>query len=379
MKPSAVVVGLCAHGLAMARSLRRAGTRVVALESNPTLPGIRTRCADVVMVKDLTGSRLIDALRDLAPRVSDNGKPVLLLTNDRMIRTVGEHVNALLPLYRLSWGETSEQLLPLLSKSTLERRCAEVGLLFPKSKVIDSEAALHDAASEIGFPIIIKPVRPLSSYKTLILQTADELTAAWQRVASDGEALVQRFITGKETDLYFAAMYLRDGTVLSRYEGHKLRSRPLGHATIAIGAEDDNLHRLAQSFFAGLGLSGPVSLELKKDREGRYWVIEPTVGRTDFWMGVCSADGINLPQLEYEDQIGADPAVSRQRDKAIWINGERDFAAPLWLLRHFPLLLLRRRMVGVYFAADDMRPYIAFVRSRIAALPGRILNRLSRR
>lgn len=377
MKPDTVVVGLCAHGLAIVRSLSNVGARVVALESNAKLPGVRTKRADVVLVDDLTGSHLIDVLKDLAPRVSKNGKPVLFLTNDRMTQTVGEHVNALLPLYRLSWGDACERLLPLLSKSTLAQRCAEVGLLFPHSRVIDSEATLNDAAADIGFPIIIKPVRPLSSYKTIILQTSDELAAAWQRIANDDEAIVQRFITGKETDLYFAALYLRDGRIISRYEGQKLRSRPLGHTTVAIGAKDDAVHALAQSFFAGLGLSGPVSLELKKDSEGRFWVIEPTVGRTDFWMGVCSADGINLPQLEYEDQIGVVSEVVQQRDRTVWINGERDSGAALWLLRRFPRLLFSRKMVGVYFDLSDMRPFMAFFGNRIAALPRRVLNRLS--
>ncbi len=378
MKPDAVVVGLCAHGLAMVRSLSGAGARVVALESNMTLPGVRTRRADVVRVDALTGRHLIDVLQGLAPRVSKNGKPVLFLTNDRMTKTVGEHVDTILPLYRLSWGETSERLLPLLSKSTLAQRCTEVGLLYPKSKVIGSEATLAEAAAEIGYPIIIKPVRPLSSYKTIIVQTADGLAAAWQRIGSDGEALIQRFVTGKETDLFFAALYLRDGRILSRYEGHKLRSRPLGHTTVAIGARDDALHEMARSFFDGLGLSGPVSLELKKDEEGRYWVIEPTVGRTDFWMGLCTADGVNLPQLEYDDQIGLASAVVQQQDRKVWINGERDFWAVLWLLRQFPRLLLKRRLVGVYFDIDDMRPFMTFLGGRIASLPRRVLNRLSR-
>ena len=43
--PTAVVVGLCAHGLAVARSLGRNGVQVHALEANDTLPGTATRHA----------------------------------------------------------------------------------------------------------------------------------------------------------------------------------------------------------------------------------------------------------------------------------------------------------------------------------------------
>ena len=107
-------------------------------------------------------------------------------------------------------------------------------------------------------------------------------------------------------------------------------------------------------------------------------MIEPTVGRTDFWVGLCPADGINLPQIEYDDQTGVEPVAMQQADRAIWINGERDFLAGLWLLRWFPRLLFSRKMVGVYFDFGDMRPYIVSMRSKIAALPRRVLNRLKR-
>jgi hypothetical protein len=73
-----------------------------------------------------------------------------------------------------------------------------------------------------------------------------------------------------------------------------------------------------------------VSLELKIDGHGTYWVIEPTVGRTDFWVGACIANGIDLPWIEYCDQSGIQAGRAVQQDRRIWFNPERDPAGPLW-------------------------------------------------
>ena len=53
LKPPAVVVGTCGHGLTLLRSLAGSDLPLIALEANSDLPGIHTKLATVEIVDDI--------------------------------------------------------------------------------------------------------------------------------------------------------------------------------------------------------------------------------------------------------------------------------------------------------------------------------------
>ncbi|MDR1996233.1 hypothetical protein [Azonexus sp.] len=375
--PYAVVVGLCGHGLGLVRSLYRNGVPVIALEADDKLPGVQTRCAKVKMVPDINHEGLIDALIALAHELKPAPKPVLFLTSDRMVETIGAAVHRIVPYYRLSWADAAARLLPFLGKDQLEQRCRETGIQYPRSILVKDFSRIHEVLSELQFPLIAKPTRPISAFKTLVASSLSDFIAAQDRINASLPIIVQEFIPGDDRSIRFGALYLKNGRILARFEGRKLRSRPMGHTTVAIAERNDSIHNLTSRFFAGLDLSGPVSLELKEkpDEHNSQWVIEPTVGRTDFWADLCIADGVNLPMIEYLSQTEQPLPKIDQRNRFIWINGERDPAGLLWLLTHYPHYLIGRRIRGLYASISDPKPFIfAFVRY-IASLPPRIISR----
>jgi predicted ATP-grasp superfamily ATP-dependent carboligase len=377
--PPAVVVGACGHGLALVRGLHAERVPTLVLEANLQQAGSRTRLATLVPTPDINGPALIDALLALRARIDCPDRPVLLLTNDTMVRTVGQHWPRLEQAYRLSWGPARESLLPLLEKSALEARCAATGLLYPKTFVLHSAADIDAALQELALPIIVKPARPLSRFKTSQPADRQQLAELVQRFEGDLPFLVQQFIPGDDTSIFFSALYLDQGRELARFDGHKLRSRPLGHTSIAEPFRDDEVHAQTQRFFAGLQLSGPVSLELKRDPQGRLWVIEPTVGRTDFWVGLCTVNGVNLPAVEYAQQAGRPLPVLSQRDERFWFNEDRDPFGPMWLRWRSGVAMRGRSRSHLYLHADDPGPALAFLRRfcrDAAAAIGRRLRRL---
>ncbi|THF61616.1 carboxylate--amine ligase [Pseudothauera rhizosphaerae] len=376
--PPAVVVGLCAHGLGIARALHGAGVPVHALEANPQLPGLRTACARIHPVADINGEGLVDALLRLAPELGDAGRPVLLLTNDRMAETIGRHVDEIERHYVLSWGHAAARLLPLLHKQHIEERCGQTGIAYPRTVLVKNLEQLAQQLAGLRFPVIAKPVRPVSAFKTIVAHSAAELDAARPRLAQSMPVIVQEFIPGDDGHIRFGALYLDRGRVVARFEGRKLRSRPMGHTTIAVSEPSDEVNELAVRFFEGLELSGPVSLELKKDADGTSWVIEPTVGRTDFWVGLCIANGVNLPLIEYRVGAGLGAQAGTQTGKGLWINGERDPAALGWLLLHHPAFLVGRPIKGVYAERTDPAPFALTVRRRLRKLPGQALRAVRR-
>ncbi len=360
-QPPAVVVGACGHGLALIRALHAHAVPVIVLEANHALPGVRTRLAQVHMVPSIHGEDLVDTLAALRQTIDCPGSPVLFLTNDSMVRTLGKHWPTLQGQYALSWAASRERLTPLLDKPTLELRCREAGVAYPATFVLRHRSEVAAAAQEIGFPMIAKPAQPLSGFKTALPGSVAELQALVDRFEGDLPFLVQQFIPGDDRSIFFSALYLDRGRELARFDGHKLRSRPMGHTSIAESFADDTVHAQTRLFFDGLDLSGPVSLEFKRDAEGRLWVIEPTVGRTDFWIGLCIENGVNLLYVEYCHQAGLALPAQTQRDEAVWFNEERDPTGRLWLTGSQPPSLGRRRATYVYLHGPDPGPARAFL------------------
>lgn len=108
----AVVVGLCAHGLQIVRELFLTGVPVIALESDCSLPGTKTCCATIRAAADINGPGLIDELDKLAGSLAPGLRPVLFLTNDRMVQTVADAADHVNKQYRLSWAHSAARLAP---------------------------------------------------------------------------------------------------------------------------------------------------------------------------------------------------------------------------------------------------------------------------
>lgn len=374
----AIVVGLCGHGLATARALARHGVRVTVLERNRKLPGTATNTADQVQyVDDINGDGLVDALLRLESGKPDGGqRPTLLLTNDRMVATVARHIDRLTPHYRISWASSAADVQRLLRKDEIEAQCRSNGLNYPRTATIDSVDALASALSGFVFPVIFKPTQPISAFKTIVVNDAAEIAAHLPMLQRCMPVIAQEFIAGDDRCIHFGALLLDHGRVLARFEGRKLRSRPMGHTTIAVPEANDQVHALAMQFFAGLDMSGPVSLELKRDPSGCFWVIEPTVGRTDFWIDVAVHNGVNIPLLEHQHQSGPPPQQPSQKRRSLWLNGERDPLGLLWLLRHQPSALLQLRVRGLYMDLRDPMPVLMLLGQRLAGTPQRVLRKL---
>ena len=244
----------------------------------------------------------------------------------------------------------------MLDKKLLEAHGHRQGLNYPGSFIIACEKDVQRAVEKIGFPMIVKPTRPLRSFKTFMPKSDEGLIDWVNKYSGDLPFIAQHFIPGDEGKTFFSALYLDLGKVVARFDGRKIRSRPVGHTTIAESFPDDEVYEQTLKFFDGLNISGPVSLEFKRSPDGRLWVIEPTVGRTDFWIGVCTANGINLPLVEYYHQIGKTILGMRQSNEVVWFNEERDPLGRAWFAAQFNLKMSGRRSAFVYLHHKDFLP-----------------------
>lgn len=372
------MLGLCSHGLAVARALADAGVAVLAVEKNMQLPGAHTRVVQRIhRVPDFGAESLLAGLLELRRQLPAGARVVLFPVNDNHVRLIGQHLGTLTPHFCVIWADAAEMVLRLQNKDSLEAFSRARGLNYPPSAVFTSPTVAAHATRGLRYPLIIKPVRPLSSFKALIARDAGHLDELLAEHRADLPILAQDYIAGDDRRLYFVALLLQDGAVLRGAVGRKLASFPpaMGQTTVAETVHDDEAMDIARRFFAGTGISGPASLELKRDAQGRFWVIEPTVGRTDFWAALFVRAGFNRPHMVCQLAMGQPVAPLDRFQECIWFDTERAPLAYLgqaWATRSWRPH--GKRPVFPYIDRRDWRPALRACQM----LLGRAVRRLAR-
>jgi predicted ATP-grasp superfamily ATP-dependent carboligase len=310
----------------------------------------------VEYVDSIEGDSLIASLRAARPRLGE-ANPVLFLTNDRMTGSVAKRIEDVRHLYRISWHSSAAEVLRLTDKTNLAERCLNKKLHYPAERIFHRITDLLGERLELQYPLILKPSQPLSEFKTIIARKPDDIEKHQSAIARSLPVLAQEFVPGNDEQIHFVALYLNKGKPKAVFEGRKLRSRPMGHTTIAISSPCPEAREIALKFFADTDYCGPASLEMKRAPDGRLIVIEPTVGRSDFWIDVCVRNGVDLPVIEYLDQTSGEETRAHQRNLAVWINEERDPLAWIWLFLTHPGTALKRFPVFVYAHQSDLMPW----------------------
>jgi D-aspartate ligase len=371
--PPAMVVGLCAHGLAVVRALASAGISVMALEIDADLPGARTAQAKVFRRGPMNGPGVAQTLVQLAVESKWPARPVLFLMNDNMVRDVAENWSMLAPYYQLSWRGCTASVLRLMSKDNLPEICAASGVRFPVTARYSGDPQELAALAQVPYPAIVKPAWPLGSFKARIVNSRAEIEALAQEHLQSLPFVVQQWIPGGPTALCFATLYLRQGRVLARLEGRKMYAGPdgMGQGTVMAPEPNDDVHQAAMKFLAGLRLSGPVAVEFKTDPNGVHWLIEPNVGRTEYCVDLCTVNGINLPVIEYRDALDLEPIPATQRNARIWFDTDRDGASWLRFLRMHGLDGRALRPAFPYLLLRDLGPFWHATKRRVGRWLGR--------
>src|SRR5262249_54862033 len=126
----------------------------------------------------------------------------------------------------------------------------------------------------------------------------------------------------------------------------------------------------AAAFLQQLDLSGPVAVEFKRDAAGRFWFIEPNVGRTEYCVDLAIQAGFDLPVLEYLHVTGAPvqqalPARTRAR---VWFDTDKDprcFITNLKWLRDANGRL--RRPIFPFLGHRDWQPLSVSIMQQLGA------------
>lgn len=95
-------------------------------------------------------------------------------------------------------GLSIEQAHRFRDKEAMKAALDDAGIRTPRHVAADSAAAVWEAAEEIGFPVILKPIAGAGSADTYRVETADELRAVLPRLRHVPTVSVEEFVDGEE-------------------------------------------------------------------------------------------------------------------------------------------------------------------------------------
>ena len=95
-------------------------------------------------------------------------------------------------------GMRVAQATTFRNKDLMKQRVVEAGIRTAKHASARSIAQVRDAARDIGFPVIVKPIAGAGSMDTILAGSPDELEQGLSKVLSYDEVNVEEFIEGEE-------------------------------------------------------------------------------------------------------------------------------------------------------------------------------------
>jgi carbamoyl-phosphate synthase large subunit len=299
-----------AAGVGAIKALRMAGYRgqIVATDADPLSVGLEL--ADVGAVVPRRGD---DAARALEV-VRRHGVAVVLPTSTADVRVYARHAGALREAGAVFVGCNVDVVETCLDAWRFAERM--------RGRVPMPRTALGVLPDDVGFPCVVRP-------------RCGEGTAV---VCADAEALARRLAAGEAVVVQEhlpGAAYAVD--VLADLDGEPLvavpRLRLAVHEGVSLRGQvvqDAEIERLCLRLAAMLGVTGPVCVQLRRDRAGRPRVVrvQPRLGSSTFFTALA---GVNvaalcldlaarrpLPALGY-----AEIAVARYLEEVVLVGQDR--------------------------------------------------------
>jgi D-aspartate ligase len=308
----AVVVGGGLNALGIVRSLGQAGIALIVVDNDPKSPAMRSRFGRKVVCAALEGDVFVACLLELAR--GQSARLMLFVTEEKSVIEVSASRAALAAHFYLRLPE-HQRLMDLMHKQGFQDLAESVGAPVPRTVRLQGP---HDLprADALTYPCVFKPSKKDYGYGALFKKAykvgspaeVAELYAQIHPVLAD--MVVQEWIEGSDADVYFCLQYVgADGAVVSSFTGRKIRAWPprIGGTASCTAAWEvaDQLKDMTATFFRQVGFTGMGSMEYKRDeRDGRFYMVEPTVARTDFQEEVASLNGVNIPQAAYLYESG---------------------------------------------------------------------------
>lgn len=155
--------------------------------------------------------------------------------------------------------------------SELMRRC---GVSVPAERPAKTDELVDAAARDLGLPLVIKGSTGRGGRNTRVCASRAEARRAARELRDRGyEPFAQEYVEGCTA---LAGGLFDQGRALRFYAGLKTTQHPprVGPAAELLSADDGELERVALEGFGAARITGIASIDLIRDRAGRYHFLE---------------------------------------------------------------------------------------------------------
>lgn len=264
--------------IAIIQELGRLGVPVTAVAATPSAIGFSSRYA---------GQRIILPVPSHEPEyvprlIGATPAGVLFYSNDANTENVARHKQELLASGFFLLVADSTVLDDVINKDRLYTTAAACGVAVPKSILIQSSAGLHEAAREIGYPLILKSTNLAGGVYRFVgcdehLESAfrgmEEIVKGEEFRHRRARLIVQQWIPQDDTELWNFNACVRSGEIISYSMGKRIRTnrKPDGSigSTLLYGrtAHNDRILDCNRRLLRYLGYDGLLETEWSQSRE----------------------------------------------------------------------------------------------------------------
>jgi len=183
-----------------------------------------------------------------------------------------------------------------------------LGLRTPEFRMLSAGSDWAEVIADLG-RVVVKPVREGSSIGMSIVDTAQDLEAAWRRAAAfDSEVMAEQYIKGAEYTValldgaVLPAIELRTTHTFYDYDAKYIASDTQYLCPAPLNAGDTAvLNALCLDAFSSLGCEGWGRVDVMRDAQGQFWLLEVNTvpGMTDHSLVpmAAAASGLEFGQL----------------------------------------------------------------------------------
>jgi D-aspartate ligase len=312
---------------------------------------------------------LLDLLLEKAEEWSGT---LIIPTKDYGVEFLARHKDVLKKHYLIPTPDR-DVVQRIVNKKALYCRASELGIAAPNIFTPRSLRELEALEGKIAFPCLIKPglghlfFRKFD-FKMIEANSFDELKRSYRDLTAEFttnefDLMICEIIPGPDSEqmVQYVSYIDRSGEVLASMTSRKMRQDPprYGQGRIARSERVPGLDRQSERLLRGLGYYGFSEIEWKYDpREGVYKLIEINP-RFIFYIGLCTACGINFPYIQYADLVRNEKIkVDSFTENVYWIHEYKDVlhTALHHRLETFSLWDYVRPYLGrKYFAIFDLK------------------------
>jgi D-aspartate ligase len=369
--PPAVVVPVSGGtGLGVLRDLGRLGVPLIAMDSEPAAIGLASRYAIPLTCHDprYQGEEaLIQDLERVGAALPQ--RAVLFSAFDDHAWAFSRYAERLeryfiVPLAR--WD-----VMQRVADRELQMKAAlNVGIETPKTFFVHGPEDLAEAAAEVPFPALFKPLvhqemRRRFGLKVITIPTAGDLASAYEKASVCGSLLLQEIVPGDDSEIYQCGVYQdASSRPLGIFVSRKVRQHPrgFGEARLAESRWVDDVAEQTLRLLDELSYHGVSGTEFKRDpRDGRLKLMEVNA-RHWLYHPLATVAGVNLSLIAYSDALGRPIEGVRQTDGARWLDFSRDVHDSLSELARKEMTVrtylsgLRNVRVDAVYSLDDPAP-----------------------